>query len=71
MKTQSATKLRRTLDPNRNPQVFLPLNKEHIRLINDLLKTGVWGNTAAQVVMRLFDSACAAQLALSAPKPSQ
>lgn len=69
MKSQLVTKLRRGLDPKRNPKVFLPLNEKHIALINDLLKTGTWGNTAGQVAMRLFDSACAAQLALSAPKP--
>lgn len=40
--------------------MILPLNIKHVELVNALLETGMWGNSAKQVVMRLFDSACAA-----------
>lgn len=57
-KCQPVTKLKRGLDPERSAQVILVLNQKQIELVNNLLATGVWGNSAAQVVMRLFDSAC-------------
>ncbi len=68
MSRQSVPKLKRGLNPEKAPQVFLSLNEKHVELINRLLATGLWGNTANQVVIRLFDSACAAHLP-PAPSP--
>lgn len=67
MPAQKAAKLKRSLDPEKRAEIILHLNEKHIELVNRLLATGMWGNSAAQVVMRLFDKACAEELRTNPP----
>ena len=56
------SKLQRTLAPGTNGKIYLALNGKQSALVNELMATGVWGNTPAQVVMRLFDRQLAKQI---------
>lgn len=58
MKTQGATTLSRSLNPDAEQQITIKLNVRHVLLVNALFEQGYHGSSPTQVVARLFDSAC-------------
>lgn len=53
-----ATKLSRALDPDKSQSVSVTLNAPQVEIVNRLYVSGLWGNSPAKVVRRLFDQAC-------------
>lgn len=66
MTHQKATALKRGIKLDQaQPRLDIHLNIRQCEMINTLLATGVWGNTASAVAMRLFDSALQQQFKIT------